>query len=128
MTLLDFCEYLYANIDVGEAVTAGILDEDKERCIGVYENPNLGTDNKLKIGGISCTKHFEKAVSIRVHWSKNTTEAEKKSQDIYRFLLGRTNQKLGAYRVAYFDVRMPELLGYTANGVCEYVIPLNIIY
>lgn len=128
MLLLDICEYLHANLDVGEEITAGTLEEDKEKCLGIYENPNLGAENRLKIGGLSCTKHFEKAVSIRVHWSKNTTESEKKAQEIYSFFLGKTDVQIGAYHVAYFDVHTPQLLGFTENGICEYVVPLKIIY
>lgn len=61
MLLLDICKYLQARTDVGEEITAGTLEESRTRCIGVYENRNLGAENRPRIGGLSCTKYFEKA-------------------------------------------------------------------
>lgn len=128
MLLLDLCRYLQAHIDVGEAVTAGALEEAHEKCIGIYENRNLGVENRPRIGGVSCTKYFEKGVSIRVHWTNDTTEAEKKAQEIHRLFFGISNVKMGTYRVSYFDAKDPQWLGKTENGICEYVVPVKIVY
>ncbi|MGN0554314.1 MAG: minor capsid protein [Candidatus Fimenecus sp.] len=128
MFLLDVCRYIKAHTNVGEGISAGIIDEDAQRYIGVYENQNLGAQNKPKIGGTPCTKHFEKAVTVRIHWSKNTDEAECKAQEIYNLFYGVTKQSVGAFRVAFFDVRTPVFLGRTENGVCEYAVEVKIIY
>nr|DAQ99860.1 MAG TPA: hypothetical protein [Caudoviricetes sp.] len=128
MLLLDICKYLQARTDVGEEITAGTLEESRTRCIGVYENRNLGAENRPRIGGLSCTKYFEKGVSIRVHWTNDTTEAEKKAQEIHRLFFGVSNVKMGKYLVSYFDAKDPQWMGRTENGICEYVVPVKIIY
>ena len=125
MLLLDICKYLQARTDVGEEITAGTLEESRTRCIGVYENRNLGAENRPRIGGLSCTKYFEKGVS---HWTNDTTEAEKKAQEIHRLFFCVSNVKMGKYLVSYFDAKDPQWMGRTENGICEYVVPVKIIY
>lgn len=105
----------------------GKIDGSKEQCIGIY-NAQGPTPN-IALGGIENTSYSTKAISILVHWGKNSDIAERKAQEIYNILFGQS-AVIGGKRIINFDMRTPEpvSVGTDSTGVYEFVIETVIYY
>lgn len=106
----------------------GKIDGKKEQCIGIYgiQSP----PPRIAVGGLDNTSYTYKTVSILVHWGKNADTAERKAQEVYVALIGRSNFKIGGKRVIMTQMRTaePVAVGTDENNIYEFVIEVNIFY
>ncbi|MBA2902424.1 minor capsid protein [Clostridium beijerinckii] len=104
----------------------GRIDGTVEQCIGIYGVE--GPKPFIALGGLDNTSYSTKAISILIHWSKNSNTAEQKAQEVYNSLFGQS-ATIGGKRVIKFDMRTPEpvTVGTDSNGVFEFVIE-TVIY
>lgn len=126
MTLNEVMEWMEQQVE-SPFWYIGKADTSKQKCISLY-NLNAGTP-VLAIGGLDNTSYAVKAVSILIHWTKNADTAERKAQEVYAALFGRSAVIAGK-RVISFQMRMPEpvSVGTDDEGVFEYVIETTIYY
>ncbi|MDU4953479.1 hypothetical protein HF846_14660 [Clostridium cadaveris] len=100
---------------------------DKEKSITIYNT--TGPKPIIAIGGLANTSYTTKAISILVHWGKNSDEAEKKAQEVYNAFFGKYGF-IGGKRVIQFDMKTsnPISVGTDSEGIIEYVIEAIIYY
>lgn len=100
---------------------------EKEKSITIYNT--TGPKPRIAIGGLANTSYNTKAISVLVHWSKNSDEAEKKAQEVYNAFFGQDGL-IGGKRVIQFDMRTdsPIYVGTDSEGIIEYVIETIIYY
>ncbi|WP_311518768.1 phage tail terminator protein [Paenibacillus albidus] len=105
----------------------GKIDGKPKQSIGLY-NINAGSP-VIALGGLENTSYAVKAVSILVHWGTNPDVAERKAQEVYAALFGRSAVIEGK-RVIAFNLRTAEPVdvGTDDDGICEYVIEVTIYY
>lgn len=125
MLLSEVKDYLKTVIDCPQWYS-GKIDATVEQCIGVYSVK--GPAPNIALGGLTNTSYSTKAISILVHWGKNSNVAEQKAQEVYNALFGQ-NAVIGGKRVIKFDMRTSEPIGVgtDGNGIYEYVIE-TVIY
>ncbi len=125
MLLSEVKDYLKTKVECPQWYS-GKIDGNKEQCIGVYSVQ--GPAPNIALGGLANTSYSTKAISILVHWGKNSNIAEQKAQEIYNALFGQENI-IGGKRVIKFDMRTSEPIsvGTDSNGIYEYVIE-TVIY
>lgn len=99
---------------------------DKEQSITIYNT--LGLAPRMALGGLKQTSFTTKAISILVHWGKDSNKAELKAQEVYNALFGKSGA-IGGKRVIQFKMKTdePVYVGTDKEGVIEYVIE-TIIY
>lgn len=125
MLLSEVKDYLKTVIDCPQWYT-GRIDGTVEQCIGIYGVE--GPKPNIALGGLANTSYSTKAISILIHWGKNSNTAEQKAQEVYNVLFGQS-ATIGGKRVIKFDMRTsePVPVGTDSNGVFEFVIE-TIIY
>lgn len=126
ITLKDVREFLKTKIQCDNWY-GGKIDANKDKCIGIYNIQ--GNKPQIALGGLDNTSYSSKAISILVHWTKNSNTAELKSQEVYNAFFGQKGV-IGGHRVIQFDMKTyePVSVGADSNGIFEYVINLTIIY
>ena len=72
-------------------VYIGKLDNKKQRSIGVYSRPGKGTPD-IALGGLECTTHSTKPISLLVHWNKSKSETEQAAWELFEKLLHEINK------------------------------------
>ena len=99
---------------------------DKEQSITIYNT--LGLAPRVALGGLEQTSFTTKAISILVHWGKDSNKAELKAKEVYNALFGKGGV-IGGKRVIQFKTKTdePVYVGTDKEGVIEYVIE-TIIY
>ncbi len=125
LLLTDLCKYIQSKIDVGEGITAGVLDAERERYIGVFDN-NRAPDFRIAIGGADCTRYYKQKISILVHWVGTQREAEEKAREIFDLFYGVSDLHIAGSHIAFFAASAPQCIGFTADKVYEYVVPVEI--
>lgn len=100
---------------------------DKEQSVTIYNTK--GPAPNIALGGLANTSYSSKAISILVHWGKNSDKAEKKAQEVYDVFFGQDGV-IGNKRVIQFKMSTSEPIsvGTDDNGILEYVIDLVIYY
>ncbi|MBP1999755.1 hypothetical protein J2Z69_000774 [Paenibacillus shirakamiensis] len=126
MTLGEIRDWLKTQVDC-PSWYIGKIDGSKPQSIGLY-NISPGAPI-IAIGGLDSTSYAVKAVSILIHWSKNADTAERKAQEVYAALFGRS-AVIGGKRVIDFKLRTaePVSVGTDEAGIYEYVIETTIYY
>ncbi|MDP4144490.1 MAG: minor capsid protein [Bacillota bacterium] len=126
MLLSEIKDYLKTKIECPQWYS-GKIDATQEQCIGVYSIPGPATN--IALGGLANTSYSTKAISILVHWGKNSNIAEQKAQEVYNTFFGQ-EAVIGNKRVIKFDMRTTEPIGVgtDSNGIFEYVIEIVIYY
>lgn len=124
LKLTDICEYIRARVEVGEGVTAGVIDEKTKRCIGVYDN-NRSQSARMALGGAENTKYRKQKITVLVHWGSTQDGAMEKAHEIYGLFRGVSDVCLGRARIAFFTAYEPQCIGFTADKICEYVVPVD---
>lgn len=128
MTLPDIVKWIKANTSVGDGISAGRINGDKERCIGVYNRRQPG-GQRICIGGPANTRYQRKDVSVLVHWGKSPVAAEAKAQEIYSLMYGKSRITMGDTEVVSVDPgAAPIPVGVDEHGIYEYVIEASIIW
>ena len=94
-----------------------------------YLNKVGDKEQRIAIGGLENTSYTTKAISILVHWGKNSDEAERKAQEVYNALFGQSGL-IGGKSVKLFKMRTdsPVYIGTDTEGIIEYVIETIIYY
>ena len=126
MTLSDVVSWVKANTPVGDGISAGRINGNKDRYIGVYNRRTTGKQ-RICIGGATNTQYQRKDISILVHWTTSPTAAEAKAQKIYKLLYGRSGIVMGKTAVISVDPgAAPVPVGADERGIAEYVIEATI--
>lgn len=128
LSLADVRDWLKTLIPV-ENDYIGKLDNKKEKSIGVYQRKENGPA-KISIGGLNCTKHDVKRISVLVHWNKNARETELVSFELFEKLKEIANIEIGQAHIDYLMLLVPEPqeVGTDDNGVYERVIWFDLYY
>lgn len=125
MLLSEIREYLKTKIDSPQWYLnkAG----DKEQSITIYNA--VGPAPKIALGGLEQTSFTTKAISILVHWGKDSNKAELKAQEVYNALFGQDGTIEGK-RIIQFKMKTdsPIYVGTDSEGIIEYVIETIIYY
>lgn len=126
MLLSEVKDYLKIKIECPQWYS-GKIDGTVEQCIGIYSVK--GPEPNIALGGLVNTSYSTKAISILVHWGKNSNVAEKKAQEVYNSLFGQDGT-IGGHRVIKFDMRTSEPIGVgtDSNGIYEFVIEIVIYF
>lgn len=124
MLLSEIREYLKEKIQC----TQWYLNKvgDKEQSITIYNS--IGQVPRMALGGLKNTSYTTKAISILVHWGKDSNKAEEKAQEVYNAFFGQGGI-IGGKRVIQFNMRTdsPIYVGTDTEGIIEYVIE-TVIY
>lgn len=125
LQLTDICKYIKSKTDVGESITAGIIDKKSNQCIGVYDN-NRSETPRMALGGADNIRYYKKKISILVHWGASQQGAESKAYEIYNLFSGKTDIHLDNSHIAFFVPSEPQCIGFTGDKIYEYVVPVEI--
>ena len=111
------------------AYFVGKLDAKKDNSLGIYNLKRNGGP-QIALGGLNATKTLNKKISLLIHGTKNNTETEKLAISLYESLLKANVDVIGTYDVCMVGLLCdgPINVGNDDNGVCEYVIELEIYY
>lgn len=114
---------------IAENYYIGVLDNKKEKSIGVYDRDVSGPPD-IAIGGLDATKTEKRSISLLIHWNKNANETEQKARYLYNTLLCQNNVTIDGLHVdyIYLVVPMPIAVGTDDKGVYEYVIQFDLYY
>ena len=77
LALADLCQYIRSQTDVGEGISAGILDDRLQHCIGVFDN-NRSPDFRIPIGGKENARYYKLSVSVLIHWARHSEKPQKR--------------------------------------------------
>lgn len=125
MLLSEIREYLKSKIDSPQWYLNKV--GDKEQSITIYNT--VGPAPRIALGGLEQTSFTTKAISILVHWGKESNKAELKAQEVYDALFGQDGT-IGGKRVIQFKMKTdsPIYVGTDSEGIIEYVIETIIYY
>lgn len=125
MLLSEIREYLKSKIDNPQWYLNKV--GDKEQSITIYNT--VGPAPRIALGGLEQTSFTTKAISILVHWGKESNKAELKAQEVYNALFGQDGT-IGGKRVIQFKMKtdFPIYVGTDSEGIIEYVIETIIYY
>ena len=125
MLLSEIREYLKTKIESPQWYLNKI--GDKEESITIYNT--VGLDPRMALGGLEQTSYTTKAISILVHWGKDSNKAELKAQEVYNAFFGQDGI-IGGKRVIQFKMKTdsPVYVGTDTEGIIEYVIETIIYY
>lgn len=100
---------------------------DKEESITIYNT--VGPAPRIALGGVEQTSYTTKAISILVHWGKDSNKAELKAQEVYNAFFGQDGT-IGGKRIIQFKMKTdsPIYVGTDTEGIIEYVIETIIYY
>lgn len=100
---------------------------DKEESITIYNT--VGPAPRIALGGLEQTSYTTKAISILVHWGKDSNKAELKAQEVYNAFFGQDGT-IGGKRIIQFKMKTdsPIYVGTDTEGIIEYVIETIIYY
>lgn len=128
ITLAQVRDWLKTQVEDCPNWFIGKIDGSKEQCIGVYNVRSPAP--RVAVGGLENTSYAIKTISVLVHWGKNADTAEKKAQEVYIALIGRSNLTMGNKRVIMIQMRTSEPVdvGTDENNIYEFVIEAHIYY
>lgn len=125
MLLSEIREYLKTKIESPQWYLNKV--GDKEESITIYNT--TGPAPRIALGGLEQTSYTTKAISILVHWGKDSNKAELKAQEVYNAFFGQDGT-IGGKRVIRFKMKTdsPVYVGTDTEGIIEYVIETIIYY
>ena len=125
MLLSEIREYLKSKIESPQWYLNKI--GDKEQSITIYNT--VGPDPRIALGGLEQTSYTTKAISILVHWGKDSNKAELKAQEVYNAFFSQDGT-IGGKRVIQFKMKTdsPIYVGTDTESIIEYVIETIIYY
>lgn len=125
MLLSEIREYLKTKIESPQWYLNKV--GDKEESITVYNT--TGPSPRIALGGLEQTSYTTKAISLLVHWGKDSNKAELKAQEVYNAFFGQDGT-IGGKRVIQFKMKTdsPIYVGTDTEGIIEYVIETIIYY
>ena len=125
MLLSEIREYLKTKIESPQWYLNKV--GDKEESITIYNT--VGPPPIIALGGLEQTSFTTKAISILVHWGKDSNKAELKAQEVYNAFFGQDGT-IGEKRIIQFKMKTdsPIYVGSDSEGIIEYVIETIIYY
>ena len=129
MILADVRDWL-KTLNVAENYYCGRLENKKEKSLGVYNGASSGTP-VMALGGLQNSSYDVKAVSLLLHWNRNSKETEKAAQVLWEHLItARSVDVSESEHIHFLQLTVPEpiAVGTDENGVYEYVINFNVIH
>ena len=125
MLLSDIREYLKSKIESPQWYLNKV--GGKEESITIYNT--TGSYPRIALGGLEQTSYTTKAISILVHWGKDSNKAELKAQEVYNAFFGQDGI-IGGKRIIQFKMKTdsPIYVGTDSEGIIEYVIDTTIYY
>lgn len=125
MLLSEIREYLKTKINSPQWYLNKV--GDKEESITIYNT--TGPAPRIALGGLEQTSYTTKAISILVHWGKDSNKAELKAQEVYNAFFAQDGT-IGGKRVIQFKMKTdsPVYVGTDSEGIIEYVIEAIIYY
>ena len=125
MLLSEIREYLKSKIESPQWYLNKIGDKDES--ITIYNA--IGSAPRIALGGLEQTSYTTKAITILVHWGKNSNKAELKAQEVYNAFFGQDGT-IGGKRIIQFKMKTdsPVYVGTDTEGIIEYVIEVIIYY
>ena len=125
MLLSEIREYLKTKIESPQWYLNKV--GDKEESITIYNT--TGPAPRIALGGLEQTSYTTKAISILVHWGKDSSKAELKAQEVYNAFFGQGGT-IGGKRIIQFKMKTdsPVYVGTDTEGIIEYVIETIIYY
>lgn len=125
MLLSEIREYLKTKIESPQWYLNKV--GNKEESITIYNT--VGPDPRMALGGLEQTSYTTKAISILVHWGKDSNKAELKAQEVYNAFFGQDGT-IGGKRVIQFKMKTdsPVYVGTDTEGIIEYVIETIVYY
>lgn len=125
MLLSEIREYLKTKIESAQWYLNKV--GDKEESITIYNT--TGPAPRIALGGLEQTSYTTKAISILVHWGKDSNKAELKAQEAYNAFFGQDGT-IGGKRIIQFKMKTdsPVYVGTDTEGIIEYVIETIIYY
>ena len=125
MLLSEIREYLKTKIESPQWYLNKV--GDKEKSITIYNT--TGSAPRIALGGLEQTSYTTKAISILVHWGKDSNKAELKAQEVYNAFFSQDGT-IGGKRVIQFKMKTdsPIYVGTDTEGIIEYVIETIIYY
>lgn len=127
MTTENLKNWLKIMSDVGDGIYCGMIDGNKERCIGVYTASN--GNMRVCLGGEDQTRTKTSAYKLLIHWTRDAVAAEQKAQSVYNLLYaydGGLMDNCSVYAVDPGGGPVP--VGRDEKGINEYVIELKITH
>lgn len=126
MLLSDIRTYLKTKIECPQWYQ-NKLGGTQEQSITLYNVKGLAP--RLALGGIENTSYSTKAISILIHWGKDSNAAERKAQEVYNAFFGQ-DAVIGNEKVIMFNMKTdsPVYVGTDSEGIIEYVVELIIYY
>lgn len=125
MLLSDIREYLKSKIESPQWYLNKV--GGKEESITIYNT--TGSSPRIALGGLEQTSYTTKAISVLVHWGKDSNKAELKAQEVYNAFFGQDGT-IGGKRIIQFKMKTdsPIYVGTDSEGIIEYVIETIIYY
>ena len=125
MLLSDIREYLKTKIESPQWYLNKV--GDKEESIAIYNTTGLAP--RIALGGLEQTSFTTKAISILVHWGKDSNKAELKAQEVYNAFFCQSGL-IGGKSIKLFKMKTdsPIYVGTDEEGIIEYVIETIIYY
>ena len=125
MLLSEIREYLKTKIESPQWYLNKVGKE--EQSITIYNT--TGPAPRIALGGLEKTSYTTKAISILVHWGKDSNKAELKAQEAYNAFFGQVGL-IGGKSVKLFKMKTdsPIYVGTDTEGIIEYVIETIIYY
>lgn len=125
MLLSEIREYLKTKIDSPQWYLNKV--GNKEKSITIYNT--TGPAPRIALGGLEQTSYTTKAISILVHWGKDSNKAELKAQEVYNAFFGQDGT-IGGKKIIQFKMKTdsPIYVGTDSEGIIEYVIETIIYY
>ena len=125
MLLSEIREYLKSKIESPQWYLNKMGDKDES--ITIYNA--IGSAPRIALGGLEQTSYTTKAITILVHWGKNSNKAELKAQEVYNAFFGQDGT-IGGKRIIQFKMKTdsPVYVGTDTEGIIEYVIEVIIYY
>lgn len=107
----------------------GVLDSKQQQSLGVYDLKR-SRGPIIALGGLENTSYAIKQISLLVHWNQASDESEEKALALYEELLMSKPDQIGKHHVQFVGMLTSEPMdvGRDDNGICEYVIELEIYY
>ena len=126
MLLSEIREYLKSKIECPQWYL-NKMGGTKENSITIYNT--TGPAPIIAIGGLANTSYTTKAISILVHWGKDSNKAEEKAQEVYNAFFGQYGL-IGGKSVKMFKMKTdsPIYVGFDSEGIIEYIIETVIYY
>lgn len=115
MKLEDCKDWIKANMECGQGITCGKLDNRLERCLALYSGREP-LPEKTAIGGAS--SYRQDAFTLLVHWGKSATQAQERARAAHDTIRRMKNER--AFAIPRRAAPVP--VGQDAQGIFEYAI------